>query len=234
MSEPSLTKMIQLYNTLLSSYGPQGWWPINGKYHPKQFTIPQNSKEKFEIIVGTILTQNTAWTNVEKALQELRKKNLLSPKKILAAELPLLAQSIRSAGYFNQKAERLKMIAQWYLNNKEFEKLHLLDQRKELLSLKGVGPETADSILLYAYKKPIFVIDAYTKRIISRLGMLSKDASYDHFQTFFHQQLLPDVVLFNEFHALLVEHAKRYCKTKPDCEQCPLRKNCNFFKSTNI
>ena len=148
------------YNKLYSLYGPQGWWPIEGKYHKNNFLYPKNENQKFEICIGAILTQNTSWKNVEKALQKMHENNLIDAKKISRINDNKLARVIISSGYHNQKAKKLKMFAKFYLSLKNKTPL-----RSELLEIWGIGPETADSILLYAYNYPTFVIDAYTKRI---------------------------------------------------------------------
>ncbi len=212
--------MQQIYNILLKNYGKQGWWPISGSYFPNKL----DDKSKLEIILGAILTQNTSWKNVEKALTNLRKHNLIDIDNLLKTKK--LAELIKSAGYFNQKAERLKIIANFLKNNpiKELQKIETNELREILLEIKGIGPETADSILLYAFEKPIFVIDAYTKRIFSRLGFCKKETTYEDLQTLFHKNV--DKNTYNEYHALIVEHAKRFCKTKPECEGCILRKVC--------
>lgn len=204
---------------------PQGWWPINNIYK-KRTSLTNN--EKFEIIIGAILTQNTSWTNVEKALNNLRNNNCLSIKSILETKQSTLAQYIKSAGYFNQKAERLHIIANFLLQNSidELQNMQIDELRQLLLSVKGIGPETADSIILYAFQKPIFVIDAYTKRIMSRTGLCRKDVTYDELQTIITNNIEKDTELFNEYHALLVEHAKRYCNNKPLCKDCIISSFC--------
>jgi len=180
-------KIIALYNSLLKRHGRQGWWPINGKYHPNNYSQPRNEQERLEICVGAILTQNTSWKNVEKALNELRKNKILSRKGILKAPTRKLAKIIRSSGYHNQKARKLKIFAAY---------------------IGSIGPETADSILLYAYKKPFFVIDSYTKRVMAARGLCNPHATYDEMQKIFHASLPKDYKLYNEFHALIVEEAK--------------------------
>lgn len=197
------------YNILSDRFGKQNWWP----------TTTEN--RQFEIIIGAILTQNTAWKNAEKAIANLKKANLVDAKKILKTKKEKLAQLIRPAGYYSQKAERLKIIAKFYLENKN-------PAREQLLNVKGVGPETADSILLYAYSRPFFVVDAYTKRIFSRLGLI-KTRDYHEVQDFFHANLEKDEKMFNEFHALIVELAKRHCNKKPVCEGCPLKITCKHL-----
>jgi len=215
---------MQIYEILLDHYGSQGWWPINGKYNEQFNHRVKKPSERFEISIGAILTQNTAWTNVEKALTELKKQNLLSKKAIQNTNTQKLAQAIRSSGYHNQKARKLKELVK-FLQEKNSKRI----TREQLLSVWGIGKETADSILLYAYDQPVFVIDAYTKRIFSRLGWTSKDTTYDELQKQFHNNLPKDHKLFNEYHALIVEHAKQHCTTKPKCNKCPLRKICNYL-----
>ncbi len=206
----------ELFGLLFKAYGPQHWWPARGK---------------FEVCVGAILTQNTAWTNVEKAIANLRRKKLLTLKVMAAADKKKLARCIRPAGYFNQKAGYLKNFCHHVMCNYEgslhrFFAKPLPALRHELLGIKGIGPETADSIVLYAAGKPSFVIDAYTKRIVHRLG-LTREASYAGLKAFFEARLPADARLFNEFHALFVEHAKRVCgKSEPDCKACVLSDKC--------
>ena len=214
-----------IYQTLLSHYSPQGWWPIDNIYKKRDSLT---NEEKFEIIIGAILTQNTAWTNVEKALNELRKNNCLSLKGILETRQETLVLYIKSSGYNNQKAERLKIVAQFLLQHplEELQNMEIKELRTLLLSVKGIGSETADSIILYAFMKPGFVIDAYTKRIMSRIGLCRKDVLYDELQTLITNNIEKDTELYNEYHALLVEHAKRYCRTKPLCEECILKDGC--------
>ena len=210
-----MNKIIKIYESLLKEFGHQGWWPINNKYHPNDYSYPHNEKEKLEIIYGAILTQNTSWKNVEKTLENIKDVDVENIAK------EKLASLIKSAGYFNQKAGRLKIAHEFFNRNKN-------PSREELLKVKGIGPETADSILLYAFNKPYFVIDSYTKRIFSRLGF--GDKSYNDLQKMFHDNLDKDYKLFNEYHALLVQHAKVYCKKEPLCQKCPLNKICLYYK----
>lgn len=210
-----------IFGLLLKEFGQQGWWPINGKYHPGDYSYPRNEQEKLEIIQGAILTQNTAWKNVEKALENIKEVNIGKIDKNKLASL------IKSAGYFNQKAERLKIVSEFFKCNKN-------PSREELLNVKGVGPETADSILLYAFNQPYFVTDAYTRRIFSRLGICNENVGYDELQQIFYVKLDKDYKLFNEYHALLVEHAKVYCRKKPLCEKCPLNRLCKYYKKSTI
>ena len=225
----------KLYDRLLENFGDLHWWPIDVRYHKINKSDP-----RFEIIIGTVLTQNTNWPNVEKALENLKSEKLLDIKKISETEIEILKKLIKPSGYFNQKAQRLKNLT-LYLKNKyncnldEFFNKDLKDIRKELLSLNGIGPETADSILLYAGNKPIFVVDAYSKRISRRLKLFT-NPDYDEIQAYFHNNLSkkygPSEItkIYNELHALIVNLAKKYCRKKPDCINCFLRSDCSYAK----
>tara|TARA_Y100000310_G_C20649498_1_gene798560 strand:- start:129 stop:833 length:705 start_codon:yes stop_codon:yes gene_type:complete len=226
-----MDKVKKVYLKLLSKYGRQGWWPVTpiscrGDAKPIYGVVGKSDKQRFEIIIGAILTQNTNWKNVEKAIIELGKRGLINRKKLIEIEHSELGQVIKSSGYFNQKAERLQIISKFLLDNPieklSNEKIPII--RKKLLNIKGIGPETADSILLYALEKPMFVVDAYTKRIFSRFGF--KFSSYDELQKLFMSELDEDVELFNEYHALIVEHAKMYCKVKAECGGCVIKRLC--------
>ena len=208
----------EIYSMLLKRYGPQGWWPllVNG-YHKGDYSYPKNSRQRFEICVGAILTQNTAWNNVKTALAHLKAVNALSAKGMADLNERALKEAIRPAGYFNQKAKKLKGFVRFFMALKG-----RTPTRKELLAVWGIGPETADSILLYAYNVPSFVIDAYTRRILRNLGLMDGKASYDEIKELFEEALEPDVALFQEYHALLVEHAKRFYSKKSDYQRCPL------------
>ncbi len=200
-------------------YGPQGWWPLlclrdkginpaktgstNG-YHPKDYSYPKNTVQRFEICVGAVLTQNTSWTNVGKALLALREKKLLSPQKIISAAGNKLKNAIRPAGYYNQKARKLKEFSDFFLKLKR-----RTPTRDELLEIWGIGPETADSILLYAYKQPEFVVDTYTKRILIAQKLINSKMTYEEIKNLVQNSLPADYKLFQEFHALFVEHAKQ-------------------------
>ncbi|AKB78813.1 Endonuclease III [Methanosarcina horonobensis HB-1 = JCM 15518] len=224
-----------IYNFLLNSYGSQGWWPLielhesggtnptkTGSvqgYHPGDYTYPHTDSQQFEIICGAMLTQNTSWQQVERALINLKKIDSLSPGGILDLGPETLREAIRPAGYYNQKAVRLKTLAEWFLELKS-----RTPEREELLSLKGVGPETADSILLYAFKQPSFVVDAYTRRIISNLGLADEKTKYSEIKALFEENLPEDMIVYQEYHALLVEHAKRYYQKKINYSRCPLLK----------
>ncbi len=225
-----------IYKILYKKFGEQNWWPVDKKYHKKN-----DSDFRFEIIVGAILTQNTAWGNVEKAIINLKKNNMLNIQNIIDADFDYLKETIKPSGFFNQKAKRLLIISNYLRNNfnsnlDKFFNREIKLIRDELLSLNGIGPETADSILLYAGNKPIFVVDAYTKRLCERIPLKTK-FFYDDIQNFFEKDLnknfkAKDLVnIYNEFHALIVKFAKDYCKKKPICNNCPLNKNCNFYKT---
>jgi endonuclease-3 related protein len=222
-----------LYKLLLDTFGHQHWWPVDWKYHQRQHSDP-----RFEIIIGAILTQNTAWTNVEKALENLKKQNILTIPAMIHAEEKNLKTMIQPSGFFNQKAQRLKLFAS-YLEKKyggdlqRFFSRDTSEIRHELLSMPGIGPETADSILLYSGDHLVFVVDAYTKRICHRFPFPVLSNSYDDIQQFFENNLsstIPEkgrIPAYKEFHALLVELAKQYCwKKKPNCSICPLNHLC--------
>ncbi len=218
-----MNKLKEIYNILYKEYGNQGWWPLYN-YKTKifeyiNFNLNLTESQKLEIILGSILTQNTSWKNVEKALKNLIENNYLSKSKLKSIDNKQLALLIKSSGYHNQKAKKIK----------EFLKFSKKITRNNLLSIWGIGKETADSILLYAYKHPIFVIDSYTKKIFNRLGF--KQTTYDELQYLFHKSLKKNHKLFNEYHALLVEHGKRYCKAKPLCQSCPLNRICTFYNT---
>jgi endonuclease-3 related protein len=225
-----------LYKKLLEELGCQNWWPIDKKYHKKNSSDP-----RFEIIVGAILTQNTSWTNVENALENLKSKSSLDIEKIVKINIKDLRSMIKPTGFFNQKAERIKNIAKYLHNNYNsdldwFFNRDLKDIRKELLSLNGIGQETADSIILYAGNMPIFVVDTYTKRICKRLS-LNSTPEYTKTQQYFEEELNKEysnrklTQVYNEYHALIVKLAKIYCKKNPVCKECPLKKNCSYRKN---
>lgn len=222
-----------LYELLLNTYGYQHWWPVDTQYHQKRHSDP-----RFEIIIGAILTQNTAWTNVEKALQNLKKHDMLTINAIANAEEKRLKTMIQPSGFFNQKTSRLQDVA-LYLKERYGGDLRMFfsrgtsEIREELLSLPGIGPETADSILLYAGNHPLFVVDAYTKRLCRRLPLPTRSDSYKNIQEYFEKQLslvFPEkdrIPLYQELHALIVINAKQHClKKKPRCKLCPLTGFC--------
>jgi len=222
----------QLYDYLLTHFGHQHWWPIDRNYHRKH-----KSDSRCEIIIGAVLTQNTAWINVEKALENLKKNKVFTITALNTVDEKTLKKMIQPSGFFNQKTRRLKDVAtylqQYYKGDlNRFFNRDLQDIREELLCLNGIGPETADSILLYAGNKPIFVVDAYTKRISTRLPLPAKTDGYEEIQIFFEKELQKTtqknslVPVYKELHALLVELAKNYCRKKPDCIGCPLTSLC--------
>lgn len=204
--------LVEIYNRLYSFYGPQHWWP---------------GDTPFEVAVGAILTQNTNWSNVEKAIKNLKAEGVLSAKVLHSLPAEKIAPMIRPAGYFNLKAKRLKAFIDYLAGNyngsmKRMKREETSTLRQKLLAIYGIGPETADSILLYALDKPVFVIDTYTKRVLSRHGILDYGMSYEEYQALFHKELDEDLQLFNEYHALLVMVGKDYCKPTPRCAGCPL------------
>lgn len=212
--------MIRIYELLLEYFGLQGWWPVNGRYDPEKKSFSRS--EKFEIMAGAILTQNTAWNNVERALANLRNTGFLTPEAIAAADLHKLEQLIRPSGFFKQKARRLQRFAEYIFKcHPNFEPM----ARTELLALDGIGPETADSIMLYVFDSPYFIADAYTRRFISRYGVLCC-GDYEAVRDYFEKRLPPNPKLFQEYHALIVALAKRFCRKKPDCFGCPLARSC--------
>jgi len=205
-------RLLKIYQKMYDSLGPQQWWP---------------GETPFEIIIGAILTQNTNWLNVEKAIHNVKKAKKLTPKGIHELSLPELAELVRPSGFFNVKAKRIKLFIDWLFSkhNGDLTSLFSYDLptlRAELLSIKGIGPETADSILLYAGNMPSFVIDAYTHRIFSRHDLIPEECTYDEMKSFFEDNLPQDVKLYNEYHALLVNIGKTFCKPKKLCEHCPL------------
>jgi endonuclease-3 related protein len=202
-----------MFDNLLNHFGPQRWWP---------------AETELEMMVGAILTQNTNWKNVEKALNNLKNEDLLSLHKLSTLSTSELAILIRPAGYYNIKAKRLKNLIDFIVEHYQAKLSMFLKEetralREGLLSVKGIGPETADSILLYAVRRPVFVVDAYTHRIMARHGMTDEQVSYHDLQALFMDHLPEDTALFNEFHALLVKTGKGYCRKKPLCQRCPLK-----------
>jgi endonuclease III related protein len=192
-----MNKTQKQYKTLLDKYGPQGWWPLHSHdgsnptktgacrgYHPGDYSFPHNDSERFEICVGAILTQNTNWINVEKAIINLSKLDAFDSKRLLKLYDTELKDAIRPAGYYNQKAKKLRIFAEFYLKLGKRK-----PTREELLGLWGIGPETADSILLFAYNVPVFVIDTYTKRFLISLGMADEETTYDEMQSLFQKRL---------------------------------------------
>lgn len=213
---PTRAGLRNIFDLLLKRYGQQDWWP---------------AETAFEVMVGAILTQNTAWTNVERALANLKGAGVLSFRALPALPPEQLAQLIRPAGYFNVKAERLQVFCRFLVENGGECALREMDTatlRRTLLAVKGIGPETADDMLLYAFDRPVFVIDAYTRRLFSRLGIATGEEGYEELRHGFEQALGPHVRMFNEYHALIVRHAKEACSASPRCADCCLRGFCLY------
>jgi endonuclease-3 related protein len=223
MDDQSLGRvLLDVYHRLLARFGPQHWWP---------------AEEPFEVIVGAILTQSAAWGNVEKAIANLRAARALSPRTLRQLSIAKLATLVHPCGYYNAKAFKLKSLALWLGNHYDDDldrlfAINIDDLRQQLLSIHGIGQETADSILLYAAGKPIFVIDAYTRRTVSRIGLAPAKDNYAAYQAWFMEHLEPDTGLFNEYHALLVCQGKNICRRHPLCPQCCLADICHF--SSNL
>ena len=213
--------MLIVYQLLYKQYGPQHWWP---------------AETPFEMMVGAILTQSAAWQNVEKAIDNLKAVNALAPSTLRSLPDVEIAQLIRPSGYYNAKAKKLKSMVIWIHDSCRDDISRLSDWdnhklRKELLAVHGIGPETADSILLYAVGIPVFVIDAYTRRIFNRLGTNPNDDRYLDWQRLFMDNLPQDIYIFNEYHALLMRHAKENCRVKPVCIRCCLFDICEYRKA---
>jgi len=205
-------QLLDIHRRLLGAFGPQHWWP---------------GQTVFEIILGAILTQNTNWANVEKAIANVKTAGCLEPNALHALDVARLETLIRPAGYFRVKAKRLRNFLQWLFDEyggdvTALEKIDTSRLREELLGVSGIGPETADSILLYALNRPVFVVDTYTARVMVRHGLAEPEIDYQQLQDLFESHLEPDAVLFNEYHALLVRVGKEFCKPKPKCQACPL------------
>jgi endonuclease-3 related protein len=214
---------LQLFDILLTTFGPQHWWP---------------GDTPFEVAVGAVLAQNTSWSNVEKAITSLKAANAMTATSLLSLSASDLEQAIRPAGYYRVKARYLRTLAEWVSQHASGDLSSLMSEdigalRCEILALQGVGRETADSILLYAIGKPAFVVDAYTRRIAARLRLLPDNATYESTQQYFVAQLPEDAHLFNQFHALLVRLAKEHCRARPVCLACPLEQYCPSADSSS-
>ncbi len=207
----------------MSRAGTSGYGP--GGYHKEDYRLPRLRREKFEIMAGALLTQNTAWTNVTIALDKMARAGCLLPERVLDFDETELAELVRSSGYYNQKARKLRSLSAACVAHNWLSGRAVPD-RKELLAVWGVGGETADSILLYVFGVCAFVVDAYTRRLLVRLGLISPNAGYTGIQKLFHTQLEKHYELYNEYHALIVEHAKRHCRTTPLCSGCVLAGFC--------
>ena len=209
-------KVRRIYDKLFRQYGPQRWWP---------------AKSPYEVCVGAILTQSTNWVNVEKSIENLKRQNLLDNLALLGVGEGALAETIRSTGYYNAKAKKLKLFAH-FLDQKydgdlcNMSGVKTKDLRSQLLDVWGIGPETADSILLYALGRACFVVDSYTRRVFSRIGLVNAGISYDELKGIFESSLPKRPRLYNEYHALIVEHCKRACRVKPLCPKCCLKSIC--------
>lgn len=211
-----IPRVFKIYEKLYSRFGPRHWWP---------------AETPFEVMVGAVLTQNTSWANVEKAIFNLKEQGLLDPESLNRTPRRKLAGLIKPSGYYNVKAKRLKSLVSFLMHNfkGDIALMRRQDQkalRKELLLVHGIGPETCDSIMLYALNKPVFVIDAYTKRIFSRCGMVKEGVTYDGLQRLFMETLPRNVKLYNEYHALIVQLGKEICRKEPKCNLCPVNKLC--------
>lgn len=209
----STADLMTIYQQLLDRYEAQRWWP---------------GETPFEVMVGAVLTQNTAWSNVEKAIDNLKRLDALNLESLLTMPPDSLAAQIRPAGYFNVKTKRLLNLCRFLQRNPGLEQLDTDELRARLLSIHGIGPETADDILLYAFDRPVFVIDAYTRRLFGRLGLIAHDCGYESLRAGFEAALRSDSTLFSEYHALIVVHAKAHCRTKPVCVSCPLSELCRY------
>lgn len=222
-------RIITIYERLLKEYGPQGWWPLLGfsgtnptksgsvnGYHVGDYDFPRDEQERFEICIGAILTQNTAWPQVEKSLRNLQDAGLINAGNLIACNDEQLKTLIRPSGYHNQKSRYLKNFASFFIDQKE-----KIPEREELLAQLGIGQETADSILLYAYRVPVFVVDAYTKRIFSHLGLIGEKERYEPVRAMVEtafgseSEKMDRLIAYQEFHALIVEHAKRHYRRRP-------------------
>lgn len=216
-----MKSITEIYEVLLKTYGKQNWWPAD---------------TPFEICVGAVLTQNTSWKNVEKTIENLKKENLLSPEKIISCSPEKLKELIKPAGFFRQKAKYLKNLSKFILEKGGIESLkkgNLKDLREKLLKVKGIGKETADSILLYALDKPSFVVDAYTKRLFYRLGLIeSEKIGYKAVKRLVESEIPPverNLEIYKELHALIVEHSKIKCRKNPNCKNCPFSFKCLIY-----
>ncbi len=210
-----MTALRAIHTRLLEAFGPQSWWPADSA---------------FEILVGAVLTQNAAWRNVEQAIARLRAADWLSAEAILAAPCDELKACIRPSGYYNVKAQRLRAACEAWVElggEPGMRARSTAELRQALLAVKGLGPESVDDVLLYGFGRTVFVVDAYTRRILSRVGVLEERVGYDELQARFHASLPADAALFNEYHALIVQLGKDWCRPRgPRCAECPLRPDC--------
>jgi len=215
----TIQQLMQIYNRMFAYFGPRSWWP---------------GETMFEICVGAILTQSVSWKNVMKAIDNMKRAGLLELESMYTASAEAIEQCIIPTMYYRMKTKKLQAFVSHIMQkyNGDLAKMFSKDMdslRIELLSIYGIGPETADSIILYAAEKPAFVVDAYTRRIFSRLGIFSDDVTYDEMKNYFMQRLSPDVPLYNEYHALVTGIGNRFCSNKrPKCKECPLGEKCLF------
>ncbi len=212
-------RLREVFDSLYGFHGPQHWWP---------------AQSPFEVMVGAVLTQNTAWTNVERALERLTARIPLHPQAILDLPLDELARLLQPSGYFNVKARRLRVFCEGFVAQGGMDRLAALETgelRRRLLAMVGIGPETADDMLLYAFARPVFVVDAYTRRVFARLGLLAGHEGYETIRAEFEFALGPEVPLYNEYHALIVRHGKDVCRTRPRCPECALKPDCPVAKA---
>jgi len=235
MTQEVALELTLIYEELYELYGPQGWWPLINHEdsdsidncavvnHPLNYDLPKTRNEIYEIMLGTILTQNTTWNMAERALCNLNQLNMINPEELLKLDDYVLKNAIKCAGFLNQKANYIQEITKYYIE---------LDghkpSRKDIMMVKGVGNETADSILLYAFKQPEFVVDTYTKRIFIYNGMINEGDNYNKIKNLFESNLPRNTAMYNEYHALIVAHAKKYYSKKPYGINDPLKKLTNL------
>jgi endonuclease-3 related protein len=217
-------RFMKVYEILRRAHGPRRWWPVTppGGAKPLYTGGPRNDLQRFEVAAGAVLTQNTAWANAARALENLNRLGAMGPDALERMDLRSIARAIRSAGYYNQKAKRLKTIAAYFRTNRRA-------TREGLLALDGVGPETADSIMLYAFGARVFVVDAYTRRLFGRLALVDPSAPYEEIRERFERSLPRRVFVYKEYHALIVEHGKLVCRKAPLCEKCLLKNLCLMY-----
>lgn len=241
---PTAQQLSALYETLFVHYGHQGWWPImsrageegydEGGYHPGIYpSIREDGGALFDVACGAVLTQNTSWKNAESALREMRMRGIDSFPKIAEADIGRLADTVRSSGYYNQKAKKLKALTGTLSGLGAPGKIDPASLRKRLLQVWGLGPETVDSILLYAFDIPYFVLDAYTQRLVGRLfgspALCRGGGWYPCLQDLFHRSIRRDTVVYGEYHALIVRHCKEACTVRPRCDRCMLTPRCRYY-----
>ncbi len=230
-------RILRLYAALYEAYGPRGWWPLvrragkrgfdEGGYHPGDYESPRTAADRLSVSLGAILTQNASWTNADRALRAMEAAGLIDVGALLGADTGVIEEAARPSGYFRQKTRKIKVFAEaaaegrWFSRGKP-------PSREGLLGLWGIGEETADSILLYAFRVPVFVMDAYGRRILSRLGLTEDGASYAEARSLMADSMPERAEDRNECHALFVELAKRSCRKTPECGGCPVRKDCPF------